>query len=395
MAQFNFVHGGRLYESEERTGRKMVDFSASINPLGLPYRVREDLFQDWKRILHYPDPEGIGLMKKISQYWEIPPENIILGNGSNELIYLVISTFRPGSVLIPVPTFSEYERAVRANDGRPVFFKLSEKEGFTLNLEKACDYGTDAIFICNPNNPTGNLLLTDQQEFTPLINSRCRGLIHQARPVKGDSLLYGARGSDKSDPYLGGFNLSQRLVVIDEAFMDFLPDQEKYTFLRKAIDRKNLIVLRSFTKFFALAGLRLGYLVAHRDRVGDLRKKLSPWNVNALALRAGELMLTQKGYAHETYRLIAGEREFLSREISRIKGLRPFPSAANFILVKIALPGITSTRLTAGLGKAGLLVRDCANFRNSGNKFIRIAVRTRRENELLVTTLNKIMGKYI
>lgn len=351
MATVDFGHGGRFYEAEERTGKKMVDFSASINPLGLPYRVREDLFQDWKRIVHYPDPKGTGLLKKISQYWEIPPENIILGNGSNELIYLIISTFRPESVLIPVPTFSEYERAVRANDGRPVFFPLIEKEGFTLNFEKACNYRTDAIFICNPNNPTGNLLLTDQQVES----------------------------------------LSQRLVIVDEAFMDFLPDQQKYTLLRKAIDRKNLIVLRSFTKFFALAGLRLGYLIAHQDLIGDLRKKLSPWNVNALALRAGELMLTPKEYAYKTYRLVAGERKFLSREISRIKGLRPFPSVVNFILVKIALPGITSTRLTAGLGKAGFLVRDCANFRNLGNKSIRIAVRTRRENKMLLTALREIV----
>jgi len=351
----------------------MVDFSASINPLGLPYRIREDLFQDWKRIVHYPDPEGTGLLKKISQYWGIPPENIILGNGSNELIYLIISTFRPESVLIPVPTFSEYERAVRANDGRPVFFKLIEKEGFTLNLEKACDYKTDAIFICNPNNPTGNLLLTDQQEFIP-------------SPLQ--TLPPGGGGVG------GGGDLSQRLIVVDEAFMDFLPDQQKYTFLRKAIDRKNLIVLRSFTKFFALAGLRLGYLIAHQDLIADLRKKLSPWNVNALALRAGELMLTQKGYAYQTYRLVAEEREFLSREISRIKGLCPFPSVVNFILVKITLPGITSFRLTAGLGKAGFLVRDCANFRNLGNKFIRIAVRTRRENKMLLTALREIIQRY-
>ncbi|MCK4519920.1 MAG: threonine-phosphate decarboxylase [Candidatus Omnitrophica bacterium] len=365
MANLAFSHGGDIYEVKRKFKGEVIDFSANINPLGLPAAVKKVLCENFNKILHYPDPWGRNITERIAKYWQINKENILLGNGSSELIYLIISAFRPKTALIPVPSFSEYERALGSINSKIQFLKLKEKEGFSFNIGPA--EKTDIFFIGNPNNPTGNLIL-------PSLRAK------QSNPILRLLRPGGAR------------NDSSKLVV-DEAFMDFLPNQKDYTLIWRAVKNRKIIVLRSFTKFFALPGLRIGYIVAHKEVVNKLRQCQPPWSVNSLAQLAAELILDDKDYIKKTYKLINKEREFLFEQLTGIEGLKPYPPAANFLLVKIEKAGVTSKFLKEALIKKGILIRDCGNFRNLNNKYIRVAVRSREENLKLLKGFKGILQK--
>lgn len=350
MADLDFSHGGNIYDVQAKFRKKIIDFSANINPLGLPGRIKKTIYKNFARILHYPDAQASNIIQKIAQYWGIDKENILLGNGSCELIYLIMSTFKPKSMSIPVPTFSEYERAAKNTRTQVQFIKLKEKEDFKLRLSQ---FGrADVLFVCNPNNPTGNLTLENQGAI--------KGLV------------------------------ANKLFVVDEAFMDFLPNQKDYTFIWKATKCKRIIVLRSFTKFFALPGLRMGYLVAHKEVISKLKRNLAPWNTNCLAQLAAELILNDREYIKKTYKLIQSQRQFLFEQLAEIGWLKAYPSVTNFLLLKIERVGITAKSLQAILLKKGMLIRDCSNFRNLNDKYIRIAVRSHKENLKLIAALKQI-----
>lgn len=352
MDNLIFPHGGNIYEIERKHKRNILDFSANINPLGLSNIIKTKLIKNLDTIHHYPDPYGRNLVKEIARYWKLKEENILLGNGSVEFIYLVTSCLKPKKVLIPVPTFSEYETASRLNNAGIQFVRLKEKDGFTLNIPKHIK--TDMIFISNPNNPTGNLL------------------------IKNKKLNLDLAGNG--------------LVIVDEAFMDFLPDEERHTLIHRIKRDKGIAVLRSFTKFFAMPGLRIGYLVAHKELVKNLRRYQIPWNVNTLAQLAAKEMVVDKEFITKTRKFIEEERTFLIREIDKLKNLKPYPSVTNFILVKIGDNGITSSFLKELLIKKGILIRDCSNFRGLNNRHFRVAVRKRNENVKLLGTLKEIFN---
>lgn len=349
MGYLDFLHGGNVYEAEEKCGRRLIDFSANINPLGLPPRVKKAIIKNFDSILHYPNPNPRAITRKIAERWGISESNILLGNGSIEFIYLAVFALRPKSVLVPVPTFSEYERAARSIGSKIRFLALRECEDFKLNLPPAIR--EDVLFLCNPNNPTGNLIVEDSEALA---------------------------------------RLRARMLLVDEAFMDFDADERRHTLVREAVRNKRIIVLRTFTKFFAIPGLRAGYLVAHRDIIDRLKRHQAPWNMNSLAQAAAELALGDKDYVKKTYRLIEREREFLFNELLKIDKLKPYPSAANFILVKIEDKNLPSLLLAKKLAHKGVLVRDCSNFRGLTDRFIRIAVRNRSENVRLLKALGRI-----
>jgi len=348
-----FKHGGNIYGIKKKRPEEIIDFSANINPLGLPLQLKKAVCENFNRILHYPDPEARGITRAISEYWKIKKENILVGNGSVELIYLIASCFKPKTTLIHAPTFSEYERAARTVKSKIKILRLKEGEGFSFNISGIGSL--DMLFLCNPNNPTGNLLFN-------------AGRIIDKLPVK--------------------------LAVIDEAFMDFLPNQKDHTLIPRAVKSKKIVALRTLTKFFALPGLRIGYLVAHKEIVNRLKEYQPPWSVNSLAQLAGQIILTDKGYIRKTCDLIVKERNFLFKQIEKSEGLKAYPSFANFVLIKIEKKDLTSTYLAKRLIKKGLLVRDCVNFKGLGNKFIRIAVRIRKENLKLLRSLNSIVVSY-
>ncbi len=338
----NLGHGGNIYKIEREYNKKITDFSSNINPLGMPIGVKKEIIKNLNKISFYPDVEGYELISAIANYWGIKRENILLGNGSSELIYLLIQALRPKNVLIPNPTFSEYESASRAINANISYVVL--KEDFSLNMS---DHKVDMAFICNPNNPTGNLLVKN------------RGLNYQG------------------------------LVIIDEAFMDFLGNEEKHSFIWDTSINKNIIVLRTLTKFFAIAGLRIGYLVGNCDLIDFLKNHQMPWNINIIAQIAGGIVLKDRGYIARTRRFIEKERDFLLKQLEKIKWLKPFPSVTNFLLVKIET-NITSKSLKELLIKEGILIRDCSNFRGLTDKYIRVAIRSHKENLMLIEKLKKV-----
>jgi len=350
MGDLDFLHGGDVYEAERKYKKKVTDFSANINPLGLSAAVRKAVRNNLDKILYYPDREAGRVRQKIAKYWRINEENILLGNGSVELIYLITSALKPKSVIIPSPTFSEYERAAKNAGSKIQFLALREKEGYSLDLSRAEE--TDILFLCNPNNPTGNLILKDGEKFEKKVN---------------------------------------KLALVDEAFMDFLPNQKNHTLIGKAARSRKIAVLRTLTKFFALPGLRIGYVIAHKEIINKLKQHQPPWSTNSLAQFSAEASINDKAYIEKTYHLIEKERNYLFAELSGIKSLKPYPSAANFILIKIEKSTLTSVFLRRLLIRKGILVRDCSNFRNLSNKYIRIAVRSRKENLKLLAALREVL----
>ncbi len=351
------IHGGNVVEIAKRYGlreEKIMDFSANINPLGPSPKVIKVLKENLDKIARYPDPEAIKLRKELSEYLKVNPENIIAGNGAVELIHLICRALRPKKALIIVPTFSEYEFALKSVECKIQFFPLKPKDGFRLNVEellKDLDK-MDSLFLCNPNNPTGQLIT--KADLLKIIDAA------QERKV---------------------------FVVIDEVFMDFVENEKERTLIQEAVKRNNLFVIRSLTKFFALPGIRIGYGIGNRRLLEKLKTHKEYWSVNALAQIAGIAALRNRGYIQKTKRFISQERKFLYHNLSKIDGLKLYPSVANFILCRLTNNKMDSKSLQEKLIQKNILIRDCSSFRSLNNKYIRIAIRTHKENLQLINFL--------
>ncbi|MGQ9631184.1 MAG: threonine-phosphate decarboxylase CobD [bacterium] len=353
------THGGNIYEVGRRyciDPDEIIDFSASINPLGLSPRAEAALSRSLHRILHYPDPDSRELSDALAQYHGIDRKEVLVGNGSTEFIYLIPRVFRPKRALIVAPAFSEYERALSEVGCSVEYFPASREDGFVPNVDgllSALGRGYSIIYICNPANPTGALIpRKDMLE----IEGECE-----------------RRGT---------------ICVIDEAFIDFCEEDESLK--REAAGGRSTFVLRSMTKFFALPGLRVGYVIGNRDGILEMASRREPWTVNALAQVAALESLRDEEYIRRTRELVASERDYLRRGIEEIGCFHPFESKANFLLVEILCRGLDSTALRQILIPHRILIRDCESFHNLGQKFFRIAVRSREENDKFLSALRKL-----
>jgi histidinol-phosphate aminotransferase len=349
------IHGGEIWKYCPQHGN-ILDFSSNTNPLGPPSKAIEAVKRNLWKIPFYPDSDSISLREAISNYiGNIGTENIIVGNGSTEVIYLFCEVFiRSGDeAIIPIPTFGEYENAVKKAGGIPKYLKLDSS--FRIEPEKLLREvrpKTKAIFLCNPNNPTGSLISND--ELSKIIEN------------------------------------VEAIVFVDEDFIEFVDEEVSLNSRIKTY--KNLFVLRSFTKFFGLTGLRVGYGVSNEEIIKLLFRGKLPWNVNCLAQVAAIAALQDAEYMEKTRRLIREERKFLLENLSKIRGLKVFPSHANFILIDVRETGFTSIQLKDEMLKRGILIRDCSSFKGLDEYYIRIAVRTRYENERLLTALRNIIN---
>lgn len=348
------AHGGRREQAARRYGiprEELLDFSASVNFLGPPPAALRAVKTAAAEVAHYPEEDPAALTVAVATYLGIFPDEVALGNGSIEVIYWLAAALGLRRVLIVEPTFSEYRRACEAAGAACDSFELSEEEGFALDAERIRPQGYDLVFVCNPNNPTGYLVSLD--EMTALWK-RCR------------------------DAGAG--------LVVDEAFIDFSGGGESV--LSWGVS-EGLYVLRSFTKIFALAGLRLGCLAAPEDFIARLRMRMPPWNINSLARAAGEASLADLDYMARTWRETVSLRKRLFEQLSAVPGMEPLPSEANFLLCRLA--EASSAELADQLGRMGILVRDCRSFPGLGDRYIRVAVRPDRENYQLVAALKKLM----
>ncbi len=343
------IHGGDIYRN-----RVKLDFSISVNPLGTPECIKEALHRAVAYSSVYPDIASERLKDAVSQALAVPAEYVLFGNGASELFMAVVHAVMPKKIVIPVPSFYGYEYAAKAAGSRIVFYTMRRENGFCLDeslaeeLEQLLDREAGLLFLANPNNPVGNLLNKE---------TICRLLRHCH-----DKGIY---------------------VVLDECFIDFCGSRySMLSELDKMEASRHLVLVRAFTKSFAIPGVRLGYLVCKDRRLCmKIAGQLPEWNLSVFAQKAGILCAGQTAFLQATQRYVKKEREFLQEGLRR-RGLRVFPSAANFIMVSSGAP------IYEKLLEQGILIRDCSNFRGLGKGDYRIAVRSREENEALLEHLS-------
>ncbi len=342
------LHGG-IYSAGLDLDPKILDFSSNVNPLGFPSSVRSDLKKDSQLFSVYPDSDSNQLRTILAKYVKIPKDRIIVGNGATEIIYNFCKAFlNKKRVLIPMPTFGEYEAAARLEGAKVSYFKTmdlnQDVDEFIKTIPK-----NDCIFICNPNNPTG--VLTNQKNMLKILKASHKNSV---------------------------------LVFVDECFIEF--SNPKESIISKLNKFDNLFILRSLTKSFGLAGLRVGYGLGSKYMIGILNKIKIPWNVSGIAQSMAVKALSNKSHLTKTIKLIKKEREFLKNSISKTN-FQCYDSQANFILIK---SHIRSKQLKKKLLKKKILVRDCGSFKGLDDTFLRVAIRTHNENQKLVNELNKL-----
>lgn len=362
------MHGGNLLEAMERYGKNsFIDLSANINPFGPPEGVWEAMTKALPKIVHYPDQEYRRLRKGLAQNFDLPVDWILLGNGAGELLFSILQALRPKNVLIPVPGFSEYERAARACGAEITTLPLgvdgwnnpSFKLGYELEAgvkskeatsktqnEKLISFWkgkfreSDLLFLNSPHNPTGSSLERNQFELL--------------------------------------LSLAQEMgtwIILDESFVDFLEDEHRWSGREYLREYPNLIVLYSMTKFYALPGLRLGAVFATPKVLNQIKEYRDPWAVNILAEEAGIVAIEDQEYPDRVRRLLRESKEYFfhSFEQAKLTNFQLVPTSVNFALIKI-LKG-RSKDIVEGLGNQGVLVRDCGSFQGLEGEFIRVAIK--------------------
>lgn len=353
------AHGGNVYEVAARLGcsvESVLDYSASINPLGPPEGLVLELERLFHRTQHYPDIHNRALLAALEEHHGLPRTRIVVGNGSTELIYWLPRVMNIERAVAALPTFSEYRKAFELAGVRIHTVIGSSKTGFqptVQQLEDACRVASpEAILVTHPGSPSGALLARNVVQW----------------------LLDRASG--------GGCS-----VIVDEVFMDFCEDAS----LKPSLETcPNLTIIRSMTKFYSIPGLRLGYVLTSESTAERLRHFLPPWSVNTLAQVAGSYCLRQEAYHGQTLALVRDEREFLLAAIGRIEGLFPTPGVANYLLVRLDERFPEAKELVRDLAHTDrILVRDCSSFEGLGERYFRVAVRLRSENERLVDALNR------
>jgi len=349
-------HGGNIKSIVDHGKNGSLDFSASINPLGYPENVRKVLLENFDDILHYPDIDCSTLRKYIGQKVGRSEDEIIVGNGSTELFYLIPRALRPNEGIVFQPTFSEFTEALKCSHAEVINNVLREEDDFYFKYHKNHfkDKKVEMVFLCNPNNPTGQLVE----------KSIIMDMIKQHPSVT---------------------------FVVDEAFIDFVDEPEKFSITNEAGKISNLIVVRSLTKFYGFPGLRVGYLVAHADLVKKMMEYKEPWSVNTLAQFAAMAALEDNEFFSKSRDFISNERLYLFNEIANIHGFSPYKPSANYIFIRINMRDMTSSLLRKRLLEYGIAIRDCSNFLGLNNKYFRVAVRTRKENTTLISTLKTLL----
>jgi len=354
-------HGGNIRAAIRKYNLKedsIIDFSANINFLGPPPGVLDKIKAYLPRIVHYPEPNAGSLKEIIAGKFGLARDKIIIGNGAVDLIYQFVKVLKPARVLILEPAFSEYELAVRSMGGLVEHFNLTRDGNFKVAVaELKRKLGrVELLFICNPNNPTGVLL--ERTEIIDLLN----------------------------------YALKQGVfLLVDEAFIDFVEQPADYTVIDQVKQYSNLFVLRSLTKFYAIPGLRLGYGVVDEKLVRAMEFARDPWSINYLAQLAGELVFGDENYYNLSREKIKQERDYLYQELRKIKDIKVYKPTANYIFIDIARSKYNSGQLTELLAQEGLLIRDCQSYHGLEKDFIRIAVRSRKDNLVLLKKLRELL----
>ena len=341
-----YVHGGDIYKN-----RIALDFSVNVNPLFIPETVKSAVREAADHLDAYPDPYCSRLRAKLAQAMHADEDCILCGNGAAELIYQLVFALSPQKTLLPVPSFADYEAALKAADCAPTYYYLKREDGFLLteDILSAIDEDTDLIMLCNPNNPTGRCI---DRALLERILDRCR----------------------ETDTWL----------FVDECFGE-LTDTETPSLTDRLQPGDKVFLLRAFTKIFAMPGLRLGYAICpNAELVDRVCTQTQPWNVSTPAQAAGIAALDCEGWGEKTRILIREEKAYLVRELEGM-GISVLPSDANFLLLS-GVPGLYEKLLAKGI-----LIRNCDNYHGLGEGWCRIAVRTHEENEALIKAIREVL----
>ncbi len=366
-------HGGNIYKIfREKNIDKILDYSSNINPYGLPENLKKEIFEKLFVLERYPDPDYIELREKIAEKNNLNIENIIVGNGATEIIFLFMKILSPKKVLIVSPTFGEYERAIKAstlaNDSLEInYFELKETENFVLNvknLETELENNYDLLILCNPNNPTGQFLkLKKLEEILKICEQK------------------------------------NTKLFVDEAFVEFVEDWENESIINSKENKENLFVIRAFTKFFAIPGLRLGYGICFNNNLlKKMLEKKEPWSVNNIADLAGKTVLDDENYIQKTKEWIKDQKKYMYENLNKIEGLRAYKTEVNFILLKIEdnllEKGLDVKNLRKKMLEKGILIRDASNFIYLNKHYFRLAIKDKLNNEKVIETLMSILKNY-
>lgn len=339
------IHGGDIYRKDVT-----VDFSVNVNPLGIPEAVKAALHDAVGSCDRYPDIAGEKLKKAVSGMLGVPEKYLLFGNGASELFMACVHGIRPERTVIPMPSFYGYEYAARASGGEVVYYRMGGETGFRLGEEffPVLTQDTELLFLANPGNPSGTVM---SREYLGKLLSYCR-----------DKGIY---------------------VVLDECFIEFC--KGNCSMLDEVEIYENLILVRAFTKIFAIPGVRLGYLVCSDQRLlGKIAGQLPEWNLSVFAQAAGCACAVHKEFPARTADYVAEERQFLAEGLKK-SGVCVVSGEANFLLI------YSKTDLYGRLLDRGILIRDCGNFRGLSKGFYRIAVKSREENAILLKNIGEII----
>jgi threonine-phosphate decarboxylase len=340
------IHLQEYLHGDDAINYDAIDFSANINPLGPPQEIIEYMRDiDRSDFMKYPDTDAVALREALSDFHSVPPETIIAGNGSIELLRLFCQVFlkKGDRALVPIPTFSEYERMIALHGGECVFTRMEEFHLDCSVILDKIDEKTKLLFICNPNNPTAQYCDT----ISELLEETAKKKV---------------------------------FVLIDEAFIDFSDHPSSVADIHP-----RLFVLKSATKIFSIPSLRCGYGFSDASIIRHMKKAATPWNINHFAQEAVRRALLHPQFIDHTRQFLKREKSHMMGELQKIPRLHVFPSDTNFFLIQTGT--YRSPDLKAMLLKKGILIRDCSNFRGLDDHYIRVCVRTREDNDVLIEEL--------
>ena len=347
----NVEYMANIYKKDSN---EIIDFSSNINPKVIN-NIEKYVTESIYKCRSYPDISYTNLRKNISKYISIKPEFIVPGNGATEIIYLLMKSINHRLAILN-PTFSEYERSAKLNNLEILNLNLREDNNFEINMNDIIENldKFDSLFICNPNNPNGKV-----KDLTCLLEVMFK---------------------------------NNKLLIVDETFMEFVEDENKYSLIKYVDKYENIFILKAVTKFFGLPGLRLGYgVTSNKKIIENIYKYKEPWTINSFADNLSNYIFEDKEYIDASKNYYIKERDYMLKNLRNIKNIYVYDTDTNFILIK--LKNLKSSKLKEELFKhANILIRDASNFIGLDDSFIRVAIKSHKENKILIKELKKILG---
>ncbi len=344
-------HGGDIYTKHCKKQKMWIDFSANINPFGMADTVKQAVVQSIDDLVHYPDPCQRKLRNGLAAYHQVHSSHIVCGNGGADIIFRTIQAIQPAKALLPVPTFSEYEKALKETGCSIVHWKMNFPFCITEDLLDVLEQGAyDFLVLCNPNNPTGNLIAPDLM----------RTILDTAKK-------------------------KHIFILLDECFLEMTGDRRN-SMLWELEEHKHVLIVKSMTKLYAIPGLRLGYgICADSDVIERIREIGQPWPVSILASEAGCAALEAHEYRNQFLLFLQKERKFLFEGLKAL-GYQVWEPHANYVFFRI--PGCND--MHKKLLPYDILLRHCENYVGLNGEYYRASVRTRKENTYLLQCMQEI-----